>query len=103
MTVVKRPKAQVCSRLISGTEVSNPAEGMDICHLWVLCVVRVAASATVWSLLQKSLTLSVLTVCDLETSKRDGIRPSWADAPHKKNYVMLMKMWAGILPVFRND
>jgi len=33
---------------------SNPAEGMDVCLLWILCVVHVVVSATGWSLVQRS-------------------------------------------------
>jgi len=30
----------VCGRSLAGTAVSNPAGSMDVCLLWVLCVVR---------------------------------------------------------------
>jgi hypothetical protein len=33
-------KAWVCGRLLTGIVGSNPAGGMDVCLLWVLCVVR---------------------------------------------------------------
>jgi hypothetical protein len=35
-----RYKAWVCGRSLDRTEGSNPAEDMDVCFLWVLCVVR---------------------------------------------------------------
>ena len=38
--VTKRYKVRVCSRLFAGTAGSNPARGMDVCLLRVLCVVR---------------------------------------------------------------
>jgi hypothetical protein len=34
--------------------VSNPAGCMDVCLLWVLCVVQIEISATCWSLVQRS-------------------------------------------------
>jgi len=34
-----RCKAYVCGRLIPGIAASNPAEGMDVCFLCLLCVV----------------------------------------------------------------
>ena len=37
---VVRSKAYVCGRSLAGTVGSNPAEGMDVCLLLVLCVVR---------------------------------------------------------------
>jgi hypothetical protein len=33
-------KERVCGRSIAGIASKNPAEGMDVCLLWVLCVVR---------------------------------------------------------------
>jgi hypothetical protein len=38
--VAARPEAWVCGRSFAGIAVSNPAEGMDICPLWALSVVR---------------------------------------------------------------
>ena len=35
-----RSKAWVCDRSFAGIVGSNPAGGMDVCHLGVLCVVR---------------------------------------------------------------
>jgi hypothetical protein len=32
--------ARVYGRSLAGIAVSNPAGGMDVCHLWMLCVVR---------------------------------------------------------------
>jgi hypothetical protein len=33
-------KAWVCSRSLAGIVCSNPTGGMDVCLLWMLCVVR---------------------------------------------------------------
>ena len=38
--VAARSKASVCGRSLAGIAGSNPAWGMDVCLLWVLCVVR---------------------------------------------------------------
>jgi hypothetical protein len=38
--VITRSKAWVCCRSLTGTAGSNPATTMDVCLLWVLCVVR---------------------------------------------------------------
>ena len=38
--VAARSKAWVCSSLLVGIAGSNPAEGMDVCLVRVLCVVR---------------------------------------------------------------
>jgi len=35
-----RSKAWVCSRSLAGTAGPKPTGGMDVCLLWVLCVVR---------------------------------------------------------------
>jgi hypothetical protein len=37
--VATRCKAWVCRRSLAGVVSSNPAGGMDVCLLWVLCVV----------------------------------------------------------------
>jgi hypothetical protein len=38
--VAARSKAWVCGRSLAGIADSNPARGMDVCLLCVLCVVR---------------------------------------------------------------
>jgi hypothetical protein len=38
--VAVRSKAWVCGRSLTRIVVSNPTGGMDVCLLWVLCVVR---------------------------------------------------------------
>jgi hypothetical protein len=38
--VAERSKAWVCSRSLAGIAGLNLAGGMDVCLLWVLCVVR---------------------------------------------------------------
>ena len=40
MPVAERSKAWVCSQSPARIADSNPAGGMDVCLLWVLCVVR---------------------------------------------------------------
>jgi hypothetical protein len=38
--VAARSKAWICGRSFAGVVGSNPSENMDVCLLWVLCVVR---------------------------------------------------------------
>jgi hypothetical protein len=38
--VAARAKVWVCGASLAAIAVSNPAVGMDVCLLWVLCVVR---------------------------------------------------------------
>ena len=40
ISVIARSKAMICDCLLSGVAGSNPAGGMGVCVLWVLCVVR---------------------------------------------------------------
>jgi hypothetical protein len=47
-------KAWVCDRSVAGIAGSNPAGGIDICPLGMLCVVHVEVSATGRSLVQRS-------------------------------------------------
>jgi len=51
-----------CGRSITGIAGSTPAEGMDVRLLCSLCVVQVAASATVCSLVQRS-SVGFMCVC----------------------------------------
>jgi len=39
IAVTARSKAWVCGRSLAGIMVSDPAGGMDVFLLWVLCVV----------------------------------------------------------------
>ena len=47
-------KAWVCGRFLAGIAGSNPAEGMDICLLGVLCGESLEVSATGRSFFQRS-------------------------------------------------
>jgi len=58
-------KAYVCGRSIATIAGSNPAEGVSVLSC-LLCVVKVAATATRWVLVQRSPIGRVrLTACDL--------------------------------------
>ena len=46
--------ALVCGLLIAWNTGLNPAEGMNVCPLCLLCVVQVVTSATFWSLVHSS-------------------------------------------------
>jgi len=54
MPVAARSKAWVYGRSLAGIVGSNPAEGKEVCLLWVLCAVQVEVSATGQSLVQRS-------------------------------------------------
>ena len=82
-------KAYGCSRSIAGISVSNSAEETDVCLLCLLCVVQVAATATAWSLVQKS---PIGCVCDLEPSTVSQPKPDWGWWLQKKKQVM-MTIW----------
>jgi len=49
--------------LIAGIAGSNLSDGVDICLLWLLCFVHVAAIATNWSVVQRSATGVCACVC----------------------------------------
>jgi hypothetical protein len=61
-------KVWVCGHSLVGIAGSNPAGGMDVCLLWVLCVVIVEVSASGWSLVQRSPTECGVSECDREAS-----------------------------------
>ena len=60
--VASRSKAWVCGRSPAVIAVSNPARGMDVCLLRVLCVVGLEVPAKGRSLVQRSPT-DCLCVC----------------------------------------
>jgi hypothetical protein len=66
--VAARSKLWVCGRSLAGIKGSNSAGGMNVCLLWVLCVVLVAVSASDWSLVQRSPTEWGVSGCDHEAS-----------------------------------
>jgi hypothetical protein len=63
MPVAAQFKAWVCDRSLAGTAGSNPAGGMDVCLLGVLCVLQVGAFVTGRSLVQGSHTDCGVCVC----------------------------------------
>jgi hypothetical protein len=69
-----RSKAYVCCRQITWIVGSNPAEGMDVRLLCLLCFVYVAASATASSLVQRP-TWCVSNGRGLENSTMTRPRP----------------------------
>ena len=59
-----RPTKLVCGRSLAGIVISNPTGGMDVCLLWVFCIVF----ASGWSLIQRSPTECGVSECDSEAS-----------------------------------
>ena len=59
-----RSKAYVCDRSPAGIVGSNPAGGLDICMLWVLCVV----SDELMTRPEESYRTWCVVMCGLETS-----------------------------------
>ena len=59
-----RSEAWVCGRSLVGNAGSNRVGGIDVCLLWVLCVVG-QVSASGWSLVQRNPTeCRVSSDCD---------------------------------------
>jgi hypothetical protein len=70
--MAERSKAWVSSRSPAGITGSNPAGGMDVCVLWVLCVCQVDVSATDWSLVQRSSTDCGVSSCVISKPQEWG-------------------------------
>jgi hypothetical protein len=62
MTLAARSKAYICGRSPAEIVGSNPAAGMDICLLWVLCW-QLEVSATNSSLAQRNPTDCSASLC----------------------------------------
>jgi len=56
---------------LAGIAGSNPAGGMDVCLLQVLCVVRLEVSLVGWSLVQRCPTLCVCVFVSLRVIRRN--------------------------------
>ena len=70
--VAERSKASVCSRSPAGIVGSNPAVGMDVCLLWVLCVCQVEVCANGSSLVQRSPTDTLVSLCVISKPQELG-------------------------------
>jgi hypothetical protein len=85
----ERSKATMRDRSLSRDAISNPAGDMDVCLLWVLCVVRPLPRAHHSSrgVIQ---TVHVI-VCDLETSRMRRRWPAlgWCGTEKKSNQCKL--------------
>ena len=69
-----RPKARLCGRSLAGIDSSNPAAGMDICLLLVLCVVRGACEGPI-TRPEESYRLWCVVVCEEALARFGLLRP----------------------------
>jgi hypothetical protein len=81
--VAARSNAWDFGRALAGIVGSNPAGGMDVCLLWVVCC-QIEVPATGRSLVQRSAIECGLSECDLEASKGGSLGPIWAVAPQER-------------------
>ena len=69
IVAAEQSKASVCGRSLARTAGSNTAGDMDVCLVWVLCVVRYRqVSVLCWSLVLRSPTESGVSGCDCKAS-----------------------------------
>jgi hypothetical protein len=86
-----RSKAWFCGRSLAGIVGSNPAEGMDICLLWVVCC-HVEVSASDWSLIWTSPTQRGVSEYDREAwTMRRPWPTTGCRAMEKKKSAVLVK------------
>jgi hypothetical protein len=71
----------VCGHSLAGIVGSNPAGGMDVCLLWLLCAVQVEVSVSGWSPDLRSTTEPSVSECDREASKWGDAGPLRAAVP----------------------
>ena len=108
MSVSARYKAWDCGLSLPGIAGSNPAGGIDVCLLWILCVVQVEVSASGRSLVQRSPTEYVcvcVCVCGppcMIKRKNNPPRLQWVackkDRPRKKGKKKVLKCNSRIGP-----
>ena len=73
-TVAARSKAWNCGRSLAGITDSNPAGGIDVCLLWVLCIVRLRSLRRADHASRDVLPSVCVSECDREAST---MRRSW--------------------------
>ena len=81
--VAEPSKAWVYGRSLVGTAGSNPAEGMAVSAVIVLCC-QVEVSASGWSLVQRSPTECGVSECDREASKGEAMTRIRAEESQEK-------------------
>ena len=78
-----RSKVQVCDPFITRVAGSNYAESMET-HLFIIIILLcVGVDSGLWDEPSSPAGCICLILCDLETSKRNGLGPIWAVAPSK--------------------
>jgi len=85
MAVAGWLKAWVCGRSLDGTAGLNPAGGMDICQLWVLCALSGKSLCDGPIPRREESYWYGVSVCDLETSAVRWPRPSMSVASQEIN------------------
>jgi hypothetical protein len=82
--VRKMSEARICGRSLAGFAGSNPAGGMDVSLVGVVCC-QVEVFATGRSLVQRSPTDCDVSLCVIyKAQERGGPGPRWAVAPENK-------------------
>jgi hypothetical protein len=74
----------VCGRSVAVFEGSNPAVGIDVCLLWVFCVLRQRPRRRAIPRPQESYRLWCVLACDLKPSRKGGLCQRWAVAPERE-------------------
>jgi hypothetical protein len=74
--VAARCKAWICRRSLAGIVISNPAGGMEVCFLWVLCVVTQGSLRRADHLLRVVLQEYGASACDREATAMKGPWPT---------------------------
>jgi hypothetical protein len=83
--VTARSKTWVCGRSLAGIVGSNPARGMEVCLLWVLCVVNYGYLRRTDLSSRGVLPTVVRSLCVIYKSPEwGGHNPRWAAAPREK-------------------
>ena len=100
-----RAKTWVCGRSLAEISGSNPAEGMDVCLLWLLCVDRLEVSASGWSLVQMN-----PSECGVSERDREAwtLRRTWITrgclAIGRKSliycFTCILSSWSSLTPSF---
>jgi hypothetical protein len=91
--MAERSKANIYGRSLAGIADLNPARGMDVCLLWVLCVFQVDVSFAGRFLVQRSPADCGVSMCVIyKPQELGGPGPRWPVAPEKKSCQFVLEI-----------
>jgi hypothetical protein len=100
--VATRSKATVCGRLLAGIVCSNPIGGMNVCLLWVLCVIRQRSLRRVYHSFRAVLLSVGCPMCVIAEPRKVRTR-NVVEAPQKNKKNDLRATSSSLIQIFSSE